>query len=352
MFGKEGFSWLVKVTPSTRMFIILTCLLMTVLLVTSSSCSPETVGTTLSPENSIPATSENVTVLSEKDLSVKSQKYALTIIVNPGDAGCILNGTAGKYSDGTIITLTARPNDGYLFSNWEGDIKSDSATISIGMDSDKNVIANFKDTISPVLVTGPNVINISEYESEVCWETDEICISKVEYGLTLELGTVITGNLVHSKTHNILINDLDYATEYYYQIESIDKDGNSTTSDIRSFTSAVLSDLLLAELRSSRLDLQGDVLEIYWKLSNNSDTDIKVTKIQFREGGSLRKTIPQLHIERIYDCEMLHPGDDVWGTRYWYTGYPSTLMETWQVQFYYIDGKTGKECMVYAHYKK
>jgi uncharacterized repeat protein (TIGR02543 family) len=58
-------------------------------------------------------------------------------------------GTA--YPAGTLVTITATPSEGYDFSNWSGDASSSMNPVTVTMNSDKTVTANFKP--KPVLYT-------------------------------------------------------------------------------------------------------------------------------------------------------------------------------------------------------
>jgi len=59
------------------------------------------------------------------------------------------NGTVTKspnystYGYGQVITLTATPNSGYTFTNWTGDISTTTNPLTITMDGDQTLIANF-----------------------------------------------------------------------------------------------------------------------------------------------------------------------------------------------------------------
>ena len=74
------------------------------------------------------------------------QKFALD--VTTGGSG---GGTVNRVPDltsidvGEIVTLTAIPETGAYFVNWEGDISGDDPVVTITMDSDKSVVANFSD---------------------------------------------------------------------------------------------------------------------------------------------------------------------------------------------------------------
>jgi uncharacterized repeat protein (TIGR02543 family) len=97
--------------------------------------------------------------------------YTLSVGVNPTQAG-FTSSSGGKYKSSAQVTLTASPASGYIFDHWSGGVSGTTSTITITMDSDKNVIANFKAThtltinISP-LGTGSVSPSSGEYESGV-----------------------------------------------------------------------------------------------------------------------------------------------------------------------------------------
>ena len=78
----------------------------------------------------------------------QTQQYTLTVAVNPTGAGTVsLNPAGGTYTAGTVVTLTAVANSGYVFSNWGGDLSgsqnpTQNPTV-ITMNTNKVVIANF-----------------------------------------------------------------------------------------------------------------------------------------------------------------------------------------------------------------
>ncbi|MEN3013100.1 MAG: InlB B-repeat-containing protein [Endomicrobiia bacterium] len=73
--------------------------------------------------------------------------YTLTVNINPLGGGTVLfNPPGGTYPAGTQVTLTAKANPGYVFNNWSGDASGNSASVSIVMDSNKTVTANFTQT--------------------------------------------------------------------------------------------------------------------------------------------------------------------------------------------------------------
>jgi len=80
--------------------------------------------------------------------------YVLTLVTNPARAGSIsaspTPGPGGTYRAGTTVTLTATGAGTNIFTNWSGAVTGSSNRISLVMDSDKSVTANFVPLIPPI----------------------------------------------------------------------------------------------------------------------------------------------------------------------------------------------------------
>ena len=78
--------------------------------------------------------------------------YKLTVAVLPPAGGQVtLEPTqpVKGYVTGTIVTVTASPNQGFDFNDWTGDITGKGTIILITMEKDENIAANF--TQKPVV---------------------------------------------------------------------------------------------------------------------------------------------------------------------------------------------------------
>ena len=69
-------------------------------------------------------------------------KYTLTTTVSPADSGTI-NPNGGTVDEGQQISVTAAPAAEYVFDKWTGAASGSDKTVSVTMDSDKSVTANF-----------------------------------------------------------------------------------------------------------------------------------------------------------------------------------------------------------------
>ncbi len=75
-------------------------------------------------------------------------RRTLTVTVSPANAGTVTknplpDAADGKYADGTQVTLTANPNNGYTFGSWTGDASGTNPSVQVTMSADRAVTANF-----------------------------------------------------------------------------------------------------------------------------------------------------------------------------------------------------------------
>ena len=73
-----------------------------------------------------------------------STSYVLTTSANPSAGGSVSRSpNASSYSPGTVVTLTATPASGYVFSSWSGGASGTSTTTTVTMNANTSVTANF-----------------------------------------------------------------------------------------------------------------------------------------------------------------------------------------------------------------
>jgi len=80
---------------------------------------------------------------------INDNQYTVNAKSDPSGGGTIkINPEGGVYNYGSIITLTANPNNGYHFKKWGGDVKGTSNIVTLTIDGNKTVIAYFEKTPS------------------------------------------------------------------------------------------------------------------------------------------------------------------------------------------------------------
>lgn len=96
----------------------------------------------------ISGTSATISVTMDRDKSISAHfskvisTYVLTTSLNGSGT---IDPTAGKYTyeAGTVINVTATPSTGWKFDGWTGDISETNTAISLTLDGDKSIAANF-----------------------------------------------------------------------------------------------------------------------------------------------------------------------------------------------------------------
>lgn len=106
-------------------------------------------------------TSNSVTITMTANRSVTAHfvesivpTFLLTVITNPPGAGTVQfsptpNAPNGRYLDGTVVTLSANPIGTNAFTNWTGAVSSTSNRVTVVVDADKSLTANFVPVIPP-----------------------------------------------------------------------------------------------------------------------------------------------------------------------------------------------------------
>jgi thiol-disulfide isomerase/thioredoxin len=129
----------------------------------------------------------------------------------------------GTFAPDSQVTLTATPGDCFTFSYWDG-VPDTSNTITITMDSDKNITANFK----PKDTTPPHISDVnadcnSDVSAIISWQTDKPAVGQIDYGKTKDYGLSAISSEEMSTSHKVRITGLEPDTTYYIQIKSTDQ---------------------------------------------------------------------------------------------------------------------------------
>ncbi|UCH51971.1 MAG: redoxin domain-containing protein, partial [Chloroflexota bacterium] len=162
-----------------------------------------------------------------------SKTYTLSTNVVPATGGDIKivspSSSNGIFEHGSEITLTAIPGDCYTFSYWDGASDS-SETITITMDSNKTITANFRlNDTTPPAISEIEFSSYSDISATVTWITDEPATSQIEYGKTKDYGASTTSDGELTTSHKVRLTALEPGTTYYLIVKSSDKCGNEIT---------------------------------------------------------------------------------------------------------------------------
>jgi hypothetical protein len=81
-------------------------------------------------------------------------KYTLSTTVSPTEGGkIIVSPQSPDYKAGDVVTLTAEPNEHWVFKQWEGDGSGSSTPLQITMTSNKSVVGVFVKRDYPLTLT-------------------------------------------------------------------------------------------------------------------------------------------------------------------------------------------------------
>lgn len=75
-------------------------------------------------------------------------EYTLTTHVNPSGSGWV-SPSGGSYEQGTVLSLSANANSGYIFDHWSGDASGTSNPVEVIMNSNKDITVNFVEEGGP-----------------------------------------------------------------------------------------------------------------------------------------------------------------------------------------------------------
>src|SRR3972149_6899708 len=82
--------------------------------------------------------------------------YTLTVNISPTAGGSVTkNPNKTTYNSGETVTLTATANSGYTFSSWSGGATGTTSPVTVTMDGNKTVTANF--TQNPLYTLTVNI---------------------------------------------------------------------------------------------------------------------------------------------------------------------------------------------------
>ncbi|HEX7050967.1 MAG TPA: CARDB domain-containing protein [Longimicrobiales bacterium] len=172
--------------------------------------------------------------------------YTLTTDVSPGSP--IAGGTVARdpdqpsYAAGTAVTLTATPSTGFRFGNWSGDVVSSANPVSVLMDRNKFVTANF--LLEPPVLAQPDVsgqtIDLSwTYE----WPCGTRCLVGSGDGYELEESTaspdggfVTVFQASRTRLSPFSVSLTRSPGTYYYRVRARTPVGDSPYSEVRTVT--------------------------------------------------------------------------------------------------------------------
>lgn len=164
-------------------------------------------------------------------------------------------------------------------------------------------------TSAPGLDSGPDVGSITTKKATVTWSTSRSADSKVQYGTeSNKYGDVEPSNSSQTSSHSIQLSGLNPGTTYYFKAKWTDEDGNTGTSDEKSFTTA--SAPTVKDVSAKNIALTTAIIQFTSK-------DAAKVKIYYGPSTSFggAKEISTSTTETTYTAELTGLAD---GTKYYY----------------------------------
>ena len=79
-----------------------------------------------------------------------ANSFTLNVTANNGSV--VKNPNQANYNSGSTVQLTATPNSGYVFTSWSGDASGSSNPLTVTMNANKNITANFSLIVQPSIL--------------------------------------------------------------------------------------------------------------------------------------------------------------------------------------------------------
>lgn len=269
---------------------------------TLNSTDPDNVGNLLSSDSSIKSQSQwNVT------LTWTAPNYQgagnLTYLVyrsTDGSGFSQVGSTFGlSYVDNTPSSILYY----YKVYTKDGANATSSGTNAV------SITPTGKWTTPALLDTEPSVGNITTKKATITWTTSRTSDSKIQYGTTSgNYEDVEPSNSLQVSAHSIQLSGLNPQTTYYYKAKWTDEDGNTGTSEEKSFTTAAAP--TVKDVVAKNIGLSSAIIQFTSK-------DASKVKIYYGTTTSFggAKEISTSTSETTYTAELTGLLD---GTKYYY----------------------------------
>ena len=153
---------------------------------------------------------------------LRAYPHTITATANPDEGGSVTG--AGEYVFGAECTLTATPNEGWIFVNWtENDSEvSTEASYTFTVPGDRNLVANFLRpftiTVSAVPEEGGTVTGAGDYNNGTECTLTATANEGYEFMYWTEDGIVVSSNATYSF---IVTDDHNFVAYFAENIQTI-----------------------------------------------------------------------------------------------------------------------------------
>jgi uncharacterized repeat protein (TIGR02543 family) len=174
-----------------------------------------------------------ISVTMNGDKAVKAnfiRQYTLTITAGFGGTTSPLPGVY-IYDEGTSVSVQAVPITAYQFDGWTGDASGAPNPVTIVMNGNKSVLANFSKVVKPPLVlTAVKEVNRSlaliEYVAQLTWQANPVNTGISGYRIyRIDNGQATLIAQVGAGTLQYLVRNLQASVSYQFGVTAVNGQG-------------------------------------------------------------------------------------------------------------------------------
>lgn len=241
-------------------------------------------------------TSANRTIVVTSDISLTARfirlKYELDVsIIGEGTVREeIVPSNSTEYDSGTTIKLTPIPADGWKFSNWTGGISSTDDPLTVQLNDNLSITANFE------IIDTENSIELKSYIFEAAFAEDGIWPPGASEGLGLSRMM----NYTQRERGDLNISTISSPGELYSEMEILANEINSLIADeleLLQETQAIGQGIVENQNLESIEEFENYQLKI--KDAADMHTELMDKRSELIELSGLAPTIPGINLEAV-----------------------------------------------------
>ena len=239
----------------------------------------------------------NRTIVVTGDISLTARfirlKYELDVtVIGEGTVREeIVPSNSTEYNSGTSIKLTPIPAGGWKFSNWTGGINSTDDPLTIQLNSNLSITANFE-----IIDDTENSIELKSYIFESAFAQDGIWPPGAAEGLGLSRNM----NYIAMKRNNLNISTISSPGELYSEMETLANEINSLIADeleLLQETLTIGQEIVDNQNLESIEQFENYQLKI--KDAADMHTELLNNRSELIELSGLAPTIPGINLETV-----------------------------------------------------
>ena len=129
---------------------------------------------------------------------------------------------------------------------------------------------------TPPVISGVVLSEASPTGITVTWNTDEVAFGQVEYGLSVDYGTLTSPEESPGTAHSIRIDGLSAGVVFHFRVHSTDESDNESASGDRTFILSIDEDVVPPEIvEVTVLDITGTSARVAWRTDEPAEGQVE-----------------------------------------------------------------------------